>query len=118
MDSLGLRATDAELIKKRLTFLSRTTIWSERNPMASVLSVRKRDGKGNRQNNSREYKTNGECGAGTQRLKGNSRINAISFSKGRQRTEEEQEAGRKILRRNLFSYMVFKDMNQCDHKRG
>lgn len=69
VDSLGLRATDAELIKKRLTFLSRRTIWSERNPVASVFSVRKRDSKGNRQNNSREYKTNGECGAETQRQK-------------------------------------------------
>lgn len=46
MDSLRLRATDAELIKNRLTFLSRRTIWSKRNPMALVFSVRKRDSKG------------------------------------------------------------------------
>ncbi len=69
MDSLGLRATDAELIKNRLTFLSRRTIWNKRNPMALVFSARKKDSKGNRQNNNREKKTNGECGAETQRQK-------------------------------------------------
>ena len=63
MDSPRLRATDAELIKNRLTFLSGRTIWSERNPMALVLSVREKDRKGKGQNNNREKKTNGECGA-------------------------------------------------------
>lgn len=53
VDSLRLRATDTELIKNRLTFLNRRTIWSERNPMALVFSVKKKDS-GNRQNNSRE----------------------------------------------------------------
>lgn len=69
MDSLRLRATDAELIKNRLTFLSRRTIWRERNSIALVFSVRKKDSKDNSQNNNREKKTNGECAADTQRPK-------------------------------------------------
>lgn len=72
VDSLRLRATDAELIKNRLTFLSRSTIWSERNPVALIFSVRKKDGKSNRQNNNREKKTNME-----QRHKGRRKHNRL-----------------------------------------
>lgn len=71
VDSLRLRATDAELIKNRLTSLSRRTIWSRRNPVALIFSARKKDGKRNRQNNKREKKTNGECGAGNTKAGGN-----------------------------------------------
>lgn len=67
VDSLRQRATDAELIKNRLTFLNRRTIWNKRNPMALVFSLRKKDSKGNRQNNNREKKINEETGAEAQR---------------------------------------------------
>lgn len=94
VDSLGLRATDAELIKNRLTFLSRRTIWSERNPMALVFSVSKKDSQGNRQNNNREEKTNGECGAEAQRQKESQqdKYNFLPFkSKDRGRTRGRKE---------------------------
>lgn len=90
MDSLRLRATDAELIKNRLTFLNRRTIWSKRNPMALVFSLRKKDSKGNRQNNNREKKTNGETGAEAQRQRetNKSRMDAIPFLSRREGKEE------------------------------
>lgn len=53
VDCLGLRATDAELIKNRRTFLSRKTIWSKRSPVALCYSVMK-NSKGKRQNNNRK----------------------------------------------------------------
>lgn len=49
VDSLRLRATDAELIKDRLLFLNGGQCGARENPMALVFSVRKMDCKGNRQ---------------------------------------------------------------------
>lgn len=76
VDCLGLRATDAELIKNRLTSLSRRTIWSKRNPVALFFfSVRNKNHEGNRQNNRKKDKW-----SMLSRLKkGKLRINTISL---------------------------------------
>lgn len=69
MDCLRLRATDAELIKNRLTLLSRRTMRSERNPTALLFCARKKNSKGNRQNNDREKENKLSIRTQTQRQK-------------------------------------------------
>ena len=59
MESLRLRAADAELIKNRLTSLSRGTMWSGKNPVAMGFVCDRGMVKGNRQNKNREEKRDG-----------------------------------------------------------
>lgn len=63
MDSLRLRSTDAELIKNRLTSLSRRTIWSQRKLVVLLLLLEREEAQERREENgewSRNRPKNGD----------------------------------------------------------